>query len=141
MWEAVVSHAMNCVLDETECYLYNANALDVSLVFNSVYELIKVFFINGGSIRNADQLTNFQLDQLKTEAYQNTKSFIAVDGRNFVDHPQRSLPCPQDPGFGIACPGLQHINFQGIQLIPVTVYMILLLYLFFLNMIFCYACT
>lgn len=120
IWEAIVSHAMNCVLDETECYIYNANALDVSLLFNSVFEVIKVFF-NGGAFRNADQLTSYQLDQLKLEAYQNINSFIAVNGRNFVDHPQRSLPCPQDPGFGIASPGLQHINFQGIQLILVTV--------------------
>ncbi|KFK26453.1 hypothetical protein AALP_AA8G250300 [Arabis alpina] len=112
MSEAIISHAMTCVLDVTECYIYNANALDVSLVFNSVYELIKVIF-NGGACRNADQLSSYQLEQLKLEAYRNTTSFIAVDGRNFGDHPQMSLPCPQDPGFGIACPGLQHINFQG----------------------------
>lgn len=110
---------MRCVLDETECYIYNANANGVSLLLNSVYEVIKVYF-GDGTVRNPDQLPTYQLEQLKLEAYQNLNRF-----RPFTDlHPQRSLQCTQDPGFGIACPALQHIDFQGIQstLIVVTRY-------------------
>ncbi|WZZ74696.1 hypothetical protein YC2023_086066 [Brassica napus] len=106
IWESIVSHAMCCVLDETECYVYDANGHDVSLVFNSVYEVTKVFI--GGVLRNVDQLPSYQLDQLKHEAYQNIDCFR--DGRTFADHPQRSLQCPQNPGFG---PGFQqHMDFQ-----------------------------
>ncbi|KAJ0248485.1 Calmodulin-binding protein 60 G [Hirschfeldia incana] len=110
IWESIVSHAMSCVLDETEYYIYDATAHDVSLVFNSVYEVTKVFI--GGVLRNVDQLPSYQLDQLKHEAYQNINLFR--DSRTFADHPQRSLQCPQNPGFGIACPGFQqHVDFQG----------------------------
>uniref|UniRef100_A0A1J3CUQ4 Calmodulin-binding protein 60 G n=1 Tax=Noccaea caerulescens TaxID=107243 RepID=A0A1J3CUQ4_NOCCA len=107
-WEAIVAHAMRCVLDETECYMYNANANGISLLFNSVYEVVKVYF-GDGTVGNPDQLPTYQLEQLKLEAYQNLNRF-----RPFTDpHPQRSLQCTQDPGFGIACPALQHIDFQG----------------------------
>lgn len=30
-----------------------------------------------------------------------------------MGHPQRSLQCPQDPGFVVTCSGSQHIDFQG----------------------------
>ncbi|CAA7017157.1 unnamed protein product [Microthlaspi erraticum] len=107
-WEAIVSHAMRCVLDETECYIYNANAHGVSLLFNSVYEVIKVYF-GDGTVVNPDQLPIYQLEQLKREAYLNLNRFRPFTGL----HPQRSLQCTQDPGFGVACPALQHIDFQG----------------------------
>ncbi|KAG7556629.1 CALMODULIN-BINDING PROTEIN60 [Arabidopsis suecica] len=108
-WKTIVSHAMDCVLDETECYIYNANTQGVTLLFNSVYELIKVSF-NGVDIQNLDQPI---LNQLKFEAYQNLNRFTAVNDGTFMGHPQRSLQCPQDPGFGITCPGSQNIDFQG----------------------------
>ncbi|CAH2044507.1 unnamed protein product [Thlaspi arvense] len=110
-WDAIVFHAKQCVLDETECYVYDSSTHDVSLLFNSVYEVTKVF--SGGALRNADQVPSYLLDQYKLEAYQNLNRFR--DGRTFVDHPQKSLQCPQNSGFGIACPGLQHPNFQGIS--------------------------
>ncbi|KAL0738684.1 hypothetical protein Bca4012_014894 [Brassica carinata] len=110
IWESIVSHAMCCVLDETECYIYDAIAHDVSLVFNSVYEVTKVSI--GGVLRNVDQLPSHLLNQLKREAYQNISSFR--DGRTFADHPQRSLHYPQNPGFGGACPGFQQqMDFSG----------------------------
>ncbi|KAL9280759.1 Calmodulin-binding protein 60 G [Arabidopsis thaliana] len=108
-WNTIVSHAMDCVLDETECYIYNANTPGVTLLFNSVYELIRVSF-NGNDIQNLDQPI---LDQLKAEAYQNLNRITAVNDRTFVGHPQRSLQCPQDPGFVVTCSGSQHIDFQG----------------------------
>ncbi|CAE6123057.1 unnamed protein product [Arabidopsis arenosa] len=108
-WKTIVSHAMDCVLDETECYIYNANTQGVTLLFNSVYELLKVSF-NGVDIQNLDQPI---LNQLKFEAYQNLNRFTAVNDGTFMGHPQRSLQCPQDPGFGITCPGSQNIDFQG----------------------------
>lgn len=100
---------MDCVLDKTECYTYDVNAHGVSLLFNSVYELIQVSF-SGGDFQNVDQLTNCQpiLDQLKLEAYQNLNRMTLVKDRTFAGHPQRSLQYPQDPGFGS-----QHIEFQG----------------------------
>lgn len=101
---------MECVLDEAECYIYDATtAPGVSLIFNSVYEVVKVY-ISDGTFRNPDQLPAYQLDKLKREAYQNLSQF-----RPFVEYPQRSLQCTQSPGFGIACPGLHHNNFQGIH--------------------------
>ncbi|CAH8360257.1 unnamed protein product [Eruca vesicaria subsp. sativa] len=107
-FEAIVSHAKQCVLDEAECYIYNATtALGVSLIFNSVYEVIKVCF-SDGTFRNPDQLPTYQLYELKREAYQNIIQF-----RSFLEHPQRSLQCTQNPGFEIAYPGLQHNNFQA----------------------------
>ncbi|KAF8084502.1 hypothetical protein N665_0715s0008 [Sinapis alba] len=102
-YEAVVSHAMECVLDEAECYIYNTTAPGVSLIFNSVYEVIKVCFSDGTS-QNPDQLPAYQLDELKREAYQNISQF-----RTYVDVPQRSLQCTQTPG-------LQHNNFQGVSI-------------------------
>lgn len=106
-----MTHAMCCVLDETECYIYDAIAHDVSLVFNSVYEVTKVFIC--GVLGHVDQLPSYQLDQLKREAYQNVSRFR--DGRTFADDPQRSLQCPQNLGFG---PGFQqHMDFQGIQIL------------------------
>ncbi|WZZ36827.1 hypothetical protein YC2023_020228 [Brassica napus] len=108
--EVIVSHAMECVLDEAECYIYDATtAPGVSLIFNSVYEVVKVY-ISDGTFRNPDQLPAYQLEKLKREAYQNLSQF-----RPFVEYPQRSLQCTQSPGFGIACPGLHHNNFQGIS--------------------------
>nr|VDD28216.1 unnamed protein product [Brassica oleracea] len=106
-WEAIVSHAMQCVLDETERYIYNANALDGSLIFNSVYEVIKVS-LSDGTFRNPDEIPTYQLDKLKKEAYRDLTLL-----QTFVEHPQRSLHCTPNPGFGIACPELQHNNFQG----------------------------
>lgn len=112
---------MCCVLDETECYIYDATGHDVSLVFNSVYEVTKVFI--GGVLRNVDQLPSYQLDQLKQEAYQNIDRFR--DGRTFADHPQRSLQCPQNPGFG---PGFQrHMDFKGIQVFNIDRFRVLFL--------------
>ncbi|KAJ0253147.1 Calmodulin-binding protein 60 G [Hirschfeldia incana] len=108
-WETIVSHAMQCVLDETERYIYNANA-DGSLIFNSVYDVIKVCF-SDGTFRNPDEIPTYQLDRLKSKAYEN----LALLQR-FTEHqhPQRSLQCTQSPGFGIACPELQqHDNLQG----------------------------
>ncbi|KAJ4887994.1 Calmodulin-binding protein 60 G [Raphanus sativus] len=102
-YEAIVSHAMECVLDEAECYIYNTTALGVSLIFNSVYEVIKVYF-SDGTFQNPDQLPAYQLVELKREAYQNLSQF-----RTFVEHPHRSLQCTQNPG-------LQHNNFQGIYI-------------------------
>lgn len=116
---------MDCVLDETECYIYNANTPGVTLLFNSVYELIKVSF-NGDDIQNLDQPI---LNQLKFEAYQNLNRITAVNDRTFMGHPQRSLQCPQDPGFGITCSGSQHIAFQGIQFKTLRV-LSLLIYLY-----------
>lgn len=116
---------MDCVLDETECYIYNANTPGVTLLFNSVYELIRVSF-NGNDIQNLDQPI---LDQLKAEAYQNLNRITAVNDRTFVGHPQRSLQCPQDPGFVVTCSGSQHIDFQGIQYVMVMV-LSLLIYLY-----------
>ncbi|CAL9231704.1 unnamed protein product [Arabidopsis halleri] len=109
IWNIIVSHAMDCVLDETECYTYDANTPGVTLLFNSVYELIKVSF-NGDDIQDLDQPI---LNQLKFEAYQNLNRITAVNDRTFMGHPQRSLQCPQDPGFGITSSGSQHIDFQG----------------------------
>ncbi|CAF2036239.1 hypothetical protein BRARA_I00486 [Brassica rapa] len=106
-WEAIVSHAMQCVLDETERYIYNANALDGSLIFNSVYEVIKVS-LSDGTFRNPDEVPTYQLDKLKKEAYRDLTLL-----KTFVEHPQRSLQCTPNPGYGIACPELQHNNFQG----------------------------
>lgn len=108
-WEAIVSHAMQCVLDETERYIYNANALDGSLIFNSVYEVIKVS-LSDGTFRNPDEVPTYQLDKLKKEAYRDLTLL-----KTFVEHPQRSLQCTPNPGYGIACPELQHNNFLGIQ--------------------------
>ncbi|KAL1212774.1 Calmodulin-binding protein 60 G [Cardamine amara subsp. amara] len=115
-WESIVSHAMRCVLAETECYIYNSNAYNgASLLFNSFYEMIKVSLSVGGPYQNVHELTNYQpfVDQLKLEAYQNVSQFRLVDARDFENHPQRSLQCPQNPGFGMSCPGTQHIDFQG----------------------------
>ncbi|CAH8330833.1 unnamed protein product [Eruca vesicaria subsp. sativa] len=110
IWESIVSHAMNCVLDETECYIYDSFAHDVSLVFNSVYEVTQVFI--GGALRSTDQLPNYQLNQLKHEAYQNINRFR--DYRTFADHPQRSLQCQENPGFDVAYPGFQqHMDFTA----------------------------
>ncbi|KAG2316583.1 hypothetical protein Bca52824_019705 [Brassica carinata] len=106
-WETIVSHAMKCVLDETERYIYNATAHEESLIFNSVYEVIKVY-LSDGTFRNPDEVPTYQLDELKKEAYEN----LALIQR-FTEHPQRSLQCTQNPGFGIVCPGLQDNNFQG----------------------------
>ncbi|KAL0792430.1 hypothetical protein Bca101_063807 [Brassica carinata] len=97
-YETIVSHAMECVLDEAECYIYNTTALGVSLILNSVYEVIKVYF-SDGTFQNPDQLPSYQLDELKREAYQNLSQF-----RAFVEHPQRSLQCTQ------------HNNFQGVSI-------------------------
>ncbi|CAN8288790.1 unnamed protein product [Cochlearia groenlandica] len=69
---------MNCVVDEKECYIYNGNAHGLSLLLNSVYEVIKMVY-----------------------------------GGIFAEHPQRSLQCPQNPTFGVACPELQYIDIQG----------------------------
>ncbi|CAH8388570.1 unnamed protein product [Eruca vesicaria subsp. sativa] len=106
-WEAIVSHAKTCVLDETDCYIYNATTLGVSLILNSVYEVIKVGF-SDGTFRNPDEIPTYQLEDLKSKAYENLALL-----QSFTEHPQRSLQCTQTPGFGIACPGLQHNNFQG----------------------------
>ncbi|KAJ4877653.1 Calmodulin-binding protein 60 G [Raphanus sativus] len=106
-WEAIVSHAMQCVLDERERYIYNGTANGESLIFNSVYEVIKVS-LSDGTFWNPDELPTYQLDELKKEAYKNLNEF-----RTYVEHPQRSLQCTQNPGFGVVCPGLQHNNFQG----------------------------
>ncbi|CAE6123103.1 unnamed protein product [Arabidopsis arenosa] len=113
-WKTIVSHAMDCILDETECYIYNANTPGITLLFNSVYELIKVS-TSGDDFQNVNQLTNHQpiLDQLRAEAYQNLNRITAVTDRTFTGHPQRSLQCTEDPGFSITCSGSQHIAFQG----------------------------
>ena len=95
---------MQCVLDETERYIYNANALDGSLIFNSVYEVIKVS-LSDGTFRNPDEIPTYQLDKLKKEAYRDLTLL-----QTFVEHPQRSLHYTPNPGFGIACPELQHNN-------------------------------
>lgn len=111
---------MRCVLDETECYIYNLNATGVSLLFNSFYEVIKVSLTVDSPFRNVNELTNYNqqfLDQLKHEAYKNLSDFTRVDGRDYENHPQRSLKCPQNPGFGMTCPGSQHIDFQGMATI------------------------
>lgn len=100
---------MQCVLDEKERYIYNGTASGESLIFNSVYEVIKVS-LSDGTFWNPDELPTYQLDELKKEAYKNLNEF-----RTYVEHPQRSLQCTQNPGFGIVCPGLQHNNFQGIK--------------------------
>ncbi|KAF8099380.1 hypothetical protein N665_0245s0057 [Sinapis alba] len=124
-WEAIVSQAMQCVLDETERYIYKADAFDESLIFNSVYEVIKVWS-SDGTFRNPDDIPTYQLDELKKKAY---KSIIIPQENGllspmdptkiiFTEHPQRSLQCTQNPGFGIACPELQHNNFQGGTLDP-----------------------
>lgn len=86
---------MECVLDESECYIYDTTALGVSLIFNSVYEVIKVYF-SDGTFGSPDQLPAYQLDELKREAYQNLSQF-------------KSLQCTQNPG-------VQHNNFQGIYI-------------------------
>ncbi|CAN7045545.1 unnamed protein product [Brassica rapa subsp. trilocularis] len=93
--EVIVSHAMECVLDESECYIYDTTALGVSLIFNSVYEVIKVYF-SDGTFGSPDQLPAYQLDELKREAYQNLSQF-------------KSLQCTQNPG-------VQHNNFQGVSI-------------------------
>ncbi|CAH8388571.1 unnamed protein product [Eruca vesicaria subsp. sativa] len=106
-WEIIVSHAMKCVLDETERYIYTGTSHDESLIFNSVYEVIKVC-LSDGTFRNPDEVPTYKLNELKKEAYTNLNCL-----RTFTEHPQRSLQYTQNPGFGIACPGLQHNNFQG----------------------------
>ncbi|CAN8277161.1 unnamed protein product [Cochlearia groenlandica] len=115
-WRAIISHAMDCVVDEKECYIHNANAHGVSLLLNSVYEVIKISF-NGscGPFRHIDdQVDEPILYDLKLEAYQSRENFTKVDGRIFAeDHPHRSLQATQNPGFGVACPELQYMDIQG----------------------------
>lgn len=52
----IVSHAMTCVLDEAEYYIFHSQAQGAFILFNSVYELMKVS-LDGVTYLNSDQLT------------------------------------------------------------------------------------
>ncbi|XP_010524835.1 PREDICTED: calmodulin-binding protein 60 G-like [Tarenaya hassleriana] len=109
IWEAIVTHAMRCVLDETEFYTYTSLARADVLLLNSVFEVLKVSF-QGEAFQNVDHLNYGEkvfLEEVKREAYENTSSFERVSEWAFFNPPPRSLPV------SLAAPGSHHMDFQG----------------------------
>ncbi|KAF3564481.1 hypothetical protein DY000_02011258 [Brassica cretica] len=110
-WEAIVSHAMQCVLDETERYIYNANALDGSLIFNSVYEVIKVSLSDGTPLWNIhkDPCTARQIPDLASHPelqhnnFQGTSdpsgsmSSLYLTAANSTIQPEMLMSCENSP--------------------------------------------
>lgn len=66
-WEAIVEHAVTCIVDDNEAYIYFDASQSAGLLFNSTYKVISATF-DGQNYHRLENLTFHQkvrFDSLK----------------------------------------------------------------------------
>ena len=67
IWNAIVNHAMNCVIDDNRLFVFQRHNLDVGVVFNAIHKVVGAFF--NGQYLPLDALSPSQKVQFKVSLH------------------------------------------------------------------------
>ncbi|XVE89583.1 hypothetical protein DITRI_Ditri20bG0007600 [Diplodiscus trichospermus] len=83
-WDAIIKHALSCVLDDDELYTYNVGATQkVGILLNSIYQVVAATF-DGQNYQPVEQLTFSQkvlVEDAKKQAYNNVHNLVLTNQR------------------------------------------------------------
>ncbi|XWS42340.1 hypothetical protein CRYUN_Cryun16bG0006200 [Craigia yunnanensis] len=81
VWDAIIKHALSCVIDDDEWYAYNGAAQRVGLLLNSIYRVVAATF-DGQNYHPVEELTFSQMRQVenaKSQAYKNVRDLVLTE--------------------------------------------------------------
>lgn len=96
IWEAIYRHAMTCIIDDNEAYIYFDASQSAGLLFNATYKVISATF-DGQNYHPLENLTFHQkhlVRNLKQQAYLNLNGWARINLSSIAAPPRplSSLP-------------------------------------------------
>ncbi|KAF8018343.1 hypothetical protein BT93_H3283 [Corymbia citriodora subsp. variegata] len=94
IWDTIVEHAMTCIVDDDEAYIYFDGLQGAGLLFNSTYKVISATF-DGQNYHPLENLTLHQkhlVRNLKQQAYSNLNRLTRINLAS-IAAPPRAMDC------------------------------------------------
>ncbi|KAI6692363.1 hypothetical protein NL676_020073 [Syzygium grande] len=120
-WEAIVEHAVTCIVDDNEAYIYFDASQSAGLLLNSTYKVISATF-DGQNYHQLENLTVHQkhlVHNLKKQAYLNVNGLMPINLPSIATPPRALSSLPTSDSITDLSSSEPHIDFpslyQGIE--------------------------